>query len=78
MSTPAKDAMIEEAIMHETYQHAKQANWPRPTCVDCSVPCAYDREFKATGRCQSCYTETPLIIQHKEILPCLPHSQPTT
>jgi hypothetical protein len=56
--------------MRETYQQAKHANWPRPTCVDCQVPCAYDREFKATGRCQHCYSTTDLIIHRKELLPC--------
>ena len=48
--------------MTETYQQAMRANWPRPTCVDCHAPTAYDREFKATGRCQACYRETELVI----------------
>ena len=55
-------------MSHETYDQAKQANGHRLTCTDCQVPCAYTREFRATGRCESCYRETPLIIQRKELL----------
>jgi len=55
--------------MSETYEQAKRANWPRPTCVDCHGPTAYDREFKATGRCQACYREQPpLLTERKELL----------
>jgi hypothetical protein len=61
----AKDQMIVEAVRHDTYRQAQQANWPRNTCVDCHVPCGYDREFIATGRCQKCYDESPLIVQKK-------------
>lgn len=56
----------------ETLSEAKRANWPMPTCTDCHCPCAYSREFRATGRCESCYRETPLIIQRKDT-PCLPN-----
>lgn len=54
--------------MRETYQQAQSANWPRPTCVDCHGPTAYDREFKATGRCSACYRDTELIIIKKELI----------
>lgn len=60
--------MNAKSLMMETYSQSKRANWPRPTCVDCHGPTAYDREFRATGRCQSCYNETPLIIQKKELI----------
>lgn len=62
--------MNAKSQMIETYSQAKQANWPRPTCVDCRVPCAFTREYRATGRCESCYATTPLIIHKKELLPC--------
>lgn len=55
-----------------TYSQAKAANWPRNTCIDCQVPCAYDREYKAMKLCQSCAKEgfPNYIIQRKELLPC--------
>lgn len=56
---------------HETYQQARAANWPRPTCVVCHAPTAYDREFRGAGLCQSCYNEEPLFIQKRSPLPCL-------
>lgn len=61
-----------------TYQQARQQNWPRPTCVVCYVPCAYDREFRAAGLCQSCYDEEPLFIQHNKELLCKPPLPSTT
>jgi hypothetical protein len=55
----------------ETYSQAKRANWPRPTCIVCHAPCAYDREFRGATLCQSCYREEPLFITRKELL-CKP------
>lgn len=52
-----------------TYAAAGRANWPRPTCVICYAPCAYDREFRGRRMCQRCYTDEPLIIQ-KGIMLC--------
>lgn len=56
--------------MRPTYQQACAANWPRPTCIVCYMPCAYDREFRARSMCQCCYRDEPLII-HRKGLPCL-------
>ena len=54
-----------------TYAEACRQNWPRPTCVSCHVPCAYDREFRAAGLCQSCYpVELPVLMTRvKSLLP---------
>ena len=53
-----------------TYAEAQRQNWPRPTCLYCQGPTAYDREFRATGACQSCYRDEPalLTVRKKELL----------
>ena len=68
----AKDQMIDDVVQHETYAQAQASNWPRPTCRICFSPTAYDREYRATRCCQTCYREelAPLTVQPKEILPC--------
>ena len=54
--------------MSETYEQAKRANWPRPTCVSCFVPTVWCREFKATGQCQTCYDEQFITLHRKDLL----------
>lgn len=51
-----------------TYQQACAQNWPRPTCVSCHTPCAYDREFRGAHLCQSCYREEIVYTMKKELL----------
>lgn len=55
-----------------TYQQACAANWPRPTCISCQGPTAYDREFRTARLCQSCYREerAPLTLKPKELIKC--------
>lgn len=53
--------------MRVTYGQAQAQNDGRPTCATCYAPCTYDREYRATQLCQSCYND-PLIIQRKELL----------
>ena len=60
--------MDAKSKMITTYQQAQWANDRRPTCIDCGAPTNYSREYRATKRCLSCYLETPLTIQRKELI----------
>lgn len=55
-------------MMYETYEQARHANGHRLSCIDCHAPCAYSREYRATRRCDSCYRDTPIITQPKELI----------
>lgn len=52
-----------------TYTDECAGNWPRPTCHQCGLPCAYDREYRSKGLCSACYDQQPkLVPMNKEIL----------
>ena len=54
--------------MRVSYSEAQAENSRRPTCETCYAPCAFDREYRATHLCQTCYTDTPMLTQQKELL----------
>jgi hypothetical protein len=58
--------------MRLTYQQARYRE-NKPICTWCYVPCdPGSRTYRATGLCEFCYDDQPIILEHKEILSCLP------
>ena len=54
--------------MRVNYGTAQAENSRRPTCIICYAPCGYDREYKSTHLCQTCYDESTITTYTKELL----------
>ena len=54
--------------MRSNYNTAQAENSRRPTCTVCYAPCGYDREYRATQLCSSCYGDAMVTTYKKEIL----------
>ena len=59
-------------FQHPTLADVQNNDGYKPRCVDCLGPChPKSREYRAMGRCPSCYRDLmPLQTVKKELLPC--------